>query len=133
MEYTLDQLKTLISSVAGYVVIYEVMDGVCRPVLYTENVPAFSGLTEEEYISLYEKDAAAVVAPADMPVVADKLVRLVSGAGDQEALYRTYHKTRGFVWTHVLFQTARNPQRQACHYGKFRGCFGSGGCSGYSA
>jgi hypothetical protein len=100
MEYTLDQLKTLISSVAGYVVIYEVMDGVCRPVLYTENVPAFSGLTEEEYISLYEKDAAAVVAPADMPVVADKLVRLVSGAGDQEALYRTYHKTRGFVWTH---------------------------------
>jgi len=104
MEYTLDQLKTLISSVAGYVVIYEVMDGVCRPVLYTENVPAFSGLTEEEYISLYEKDAAAVVAPADMPVVADKLVRLVSGAGDQEALYRTYHKTRGFVWTHVFFK-----------------------------
>mgnify|MGYP003816289585 CR=1 FL=1 len=104
MGYTLDQLKGIISKIAGYVVIYEICDDRILPLLYTENVPSFSGLTEEEYLALYEEDAAAVVLPSDMQGLAVKLERLIAGKGDQEAVYRTYHKTKGFVWTHVFFK-----------------------------
>lgn len=104
MEYTREQLETLIQCTAGYAVIYEVKDGRFQPVFYTENVPAFSGLTEKEYLALYKKDAAAVVPPEDMSELTGKLGKLLAGEGDQEALYRTYHKIRGFVWTHVYFK-----------------------------
>ena len=104
MEYTFQQLEMLIQSAAGNVVIYEARDGGFAPLLYTKNVPAFSGLTEDEYLALYGKDAAAVVSAADMAELTVKLKKLLAGAGDQEALYRTFHKTKGFVWTHVYFK-----------------------------
>lgn len=104
MEYSKEQLSALLQGAAGYAVIYEVLDGRCEPILYTKNVPAFSGLTEEEYLSLYGKDAVAVVPPSDMPELTEKLKKLLAGEGDQEALYRTYHKSKGFVWTHVYFK-----------------------------
>ena len=104
MEYTLRQLKALTESAAGYVVIYAAENGSFRPVAYTPNVPAFSGLTEEEYLALYGQNAAAVVPAADMPELAGKLEKLLAGQGDQEAVYRTFHKTKGFVWTHVFFK-----------------------------
>jgi len=104
MEYTLDQLKNIIRDIAGYVVIYKVCGEKVMPILYTDNVPGFSGLTETEYLDLYGNDAAAVVLPADMPALGLKLEKLVAGEGEQEATYRTFHKTKGFVWTHVFFR-----------------------------
>ncbi|MCI2049750.1 MAG: response regulator [Lachnospiraceae bacterium] len=104
MEFTFQQLEALIRNAAGYTVIYAVRKNRFLPVLYTRNVPSFSGLTEEEYLSLYKKDAAAVVPERDMPVLTSALEKLLAGEGDQEALYRTYHKTKGFVWTHVFFK-----------------------------
>jgi len=104
MEYTKGQLKTLIGSVAGYAVIYQAAGDGFWPIFYTKNVPSFSGLTEAEYLALYGKDAGAVVPASDMPALAAKLKRLLAGEGDQEATYRTYHKTRGFVWTHVFLK-----------------------------
>ena len=104
MEYEFRQLEAIIRSAAGYVVIYEVKAGSIRPVLYTENVPSFSGLTEDEYLALYGTNASAVVPEADMTMLSGKLEKLFAGEGDQEAVYRTYHKTRGFVWTHVYFK-----------------------------
>lgn len=104
MEYTKGQLKALIEGVAGYAVIYQAAGDGFWPIFYTKNVPAFSGLTEAEYLALYGKDAGAVVPAWDMPALAAKLKRLLAGEGDQEATYRTYHKTRGFVWTHVFFK-----------------------------
>ncbi len=104
MEYTKEQLKLLIGSVAGYAVIYQAAGDSFRPIFYTKNVPAFSGLTEAEYLAFYGADASAVVPAQDMPALAAKLKRLLAGEGDQEATYRTYHKTRGFVWTHVFLK-----------------------------
>ena len=103
MEYTMEQLRMLISSMTGYVVIYEVQDAGSRlrPLLYTPEVPGFSGLSEQEYLDLYGSDASAVVADRDMPALAVKLQKLADHEGDQEATYRTFHKTKGFVWTHV--------------------------------
>jgi len=104
MEYAFCQLEALIRSIPGYAVIYEAKDGGFRPILYTENVPSFSGLTEAEYLALYGENASAVVPDADMPALAEKLRKLLAGEGDQEAVYRTFHKTKGFVWTHVYFR-----------------------------
>ena len=101
MEYTMPQLKMLIGSMTGYVVLYIQEDSRLVPLLYTPEVPGFSGLSGQEYLDLYGKDAAAVVAEQDMPMLAQKLSRVLSGGGDQEATYRTYHKIKGFVWTYV--------------------------------
>ena len=104
MEYTLEQLKALIDSVAGYVVIYEVKDDAFYPLVYTKNVPSFSGLSEEEYLSLYKEDAAKVVPETDLPVLTQALQKAFALKEEQETVYRTYHKTKGFVWTHVFFK-----------------------------
>ena len=104
MEYTKACLQAMVQNTAGYVVVYQVKDGAIVPLFFTDNVPSFSGLTREEYLALYGKDAAAVVPAADMPELAAKLNKLLAGEGDQEATYRTFHKTRGFVWTHVFFK-----------------------------
>jgi len=104
VEYTFDQLKDIIKNVPGYVVIYEFRDQSIVPIIYTESVPSFSGLTEDEYLALYGEDASEVVLTSDMPALAEKLEKLSAGEGDQEAIYRTYHKTKGFVWTHVFFK-----------------------------
>ena len=104
MEYTLKQLKALIDSVAGYVVIYEVKDDAFYPLVYTKNVPSFSGLSEEEYLSLYKEDAAKVVPETDLPVLTQALQKAFALKEEQETVYRTYHKTKGFVWTHVFFK-----------------------------
>jgi PAS domain S-box-containing protein len=104
MDYKKGQLETLIQGVSGYAVIYEAKDGGFLPIYYTKNVPSFSGLTEAEYLALYGGNASAVVPPSDMPELSGKLEKLLAGEGDQEALYRTYHKTKGFVWTHVFFK-----------------------------
>jgi PAS domain S-box-containing protein len=104
MEYTFRQLEALIQSAAGYAVIYAAGKGGFRPLLYTKNVPSFSGLTEAEYLALYGRDAASVVSAGDLPKLRAKLEKLLAGEGEQEAVYRTYHKTQGFVWTHVFFK-----------------------------
>jgi PAS domain S-box-containing protein len=101
MEYTEPQLKMLINSMTGYVVIYIKRDGRLVPEMYTPEVPGFSGLTEHEYLEMYGSDASKVVAERDLPGLNEKLEKLLNGETVQEATYRTYHKTRGFVWTHV--------------------------------
>ena len=101
MEYSLAELKKLIASMTGYVVLYRQHGGAIAPLFYTPSVPGFSGLSEQEYLDLYGGNAAAVVAERDLPELNEKLVKVLSGAGDQELTYRTRHKTQGFVWTHV--------------------------------
>jgi len=91
----------LIHSLTGYAVIYIQKGDRITPLLYTPEVPGFSGLTEREYLELYADDATAVVADRDMPVVKRKLADVLHGLGDREATYRTSHKRKGFVWTRV--------------------------------
>jgi hypothetical protein len=119
MEYTKEKLEKLIRDIAGYAVIYEARNSHIQPVCYTKNVPSFSGLTEEEYLALYSSDAAAVVPPSDMPELAGKLKKLLAGEGDQEALYRTYHKSKGFVWTHVYFKLLGTYEGNSVFMGSF--------------
>jgi PAS domain S-box-containing protein len=120
MEYEKYQLEELIRNIAGYAVIYKAdNDGRFTPVVYTKSAPAFSGFSEEEYLAHYGSDASEVVPPADMPELSVKLKKLLEGEGDQEAIYRTYHKTKGFVWTHAFFKLL------GTYKGKqvFMGCF----------
>ena len=48
MEYTLEKLKLLLDSLVGTIVIYEVHNDAVIPLLYTPDVPSFSGLTDAE-------------------------------------------------------------------------------------
>ena len=104
MHYTWSQLENFLQEAVGTTVIYKVQGDKLLPLLYTPDAPGFSGLTEQEYLKLYGQDTIPVVAPADLPLLRQKIKAVLDGAGSQEATYRTYHKTRGFVWTHVTLK-----------------------------
>ena len=52
-------------------IVYLLKDETSAPVpfLYSRDVPAFSGLTEKEYLDLYRDDAKRVVLPQDLPTL----------------------------------------------------------------
>ena len=104
MHYTWSQLENFLQEAVGTTVIYKVQGDKLLPLLYTPDAPGFSGLTEQEYLKLYGQDTIPVVAPADLPLLRQKIKAVLTGAGSREATYRTYHKTRGFVWTHVTLK-----------------------------
>ena len=104
MHYTWSQLENFLQEAVGTTVIYKVQGDKLLPLLYTPDTPGFSGLTEQEYLKLYGQDTIPVVAPADLPLLRQKIKAVLTGAGSREATYRTYHKTRGFVWTHVTLK-----------------------------
>ncbi len=104
MEYAWSQLENFLREAVGTTVIYKVQGTKLIPLLYTPDAPGFSGLTEQEYLKLYGQDTIPVVAPSDLPLLLQKIKAALNGAGSQEATYRTYHKTRGFVWTHVILK-----------------------------
>ncbi len=101
MEYAPDQLKTLLKSIPGTLVAYKIEENRIIPILYTADAPAFSGLSEEEYLSLYGKDTTPVVLPEDLPGLMPQIADVLAGKGDRQATYRTCHKTQGYIWTHA--------------------------------
>lgn len=104
MEYTLEKLKLLLDSLVGTIVIYEVHNDAVIPLLYTPDVPSFSGLTDAEYLQLYGKDTMPVVAPSDLEELMKQVNLALADDREHEMTYRTYHKTKGFVWTHNILK-----------------------------
>jgi PAS domain S-box-containing protein len=100
MDYTLDELKTILENIPGYVVFYSVRENRIIPIIYSKNAPSFSGLTEAEYLALYGQDTTPVVAERDLPMLQKAIADVLNGH-ERDATYRTYHKTKGFVWTFV--------------------------------
>jgi PAS domain S-box-containing protein len=127
MDFSREQLQMIIQCAPGYAVMY-LTDGASAsltPFLYTKNAPSFSGLTEEEYLELYRNDASKVILKQDMEMVQDTIRKIFDGGIQGVCTYRTYHRTRGYVWTqaelkwigeyegrHVLFGTFRDISRQ---------------------
>ena len=106
MDLTEQQLRLLVDCAPQPTVIY-LMDGQSssiKPFLYSHDVPAFSGLDEEEYLRLYGDDAAKVVLPQDMSTVYNALQRIFTSHGPETCTYRTYHRTKGMVWTQAAFK-----------------------------
>lgn len=122
MDYTKEQLEMIIQSMPGYAVMY-LMDKksfFLKPFLYTKNAPLFSGLTEEEYIDLYHEDASKIVFAQDKDMVLDTLKRIFSGEIQGTCTYRTYHKTRGYIWTHAELKWIGKYDNQDILLGTFR-------------
>jgi len=119
MEYSMEQLQELLQSQVGTVVIYAVRDQKIVPLMYTPDAPSFSGLTESEYLDLYGQDTIPVVAPNDLALLLQKIDKVLSGAGEQQLTYRTYHKTRGFVWTHIILRFVGTCRGEAILLGTF--------------
>jgi PAS domain S-box-containing protein len=105
MELTKEQMQLLIDCAAEPTVLYLFTDEKTPvvPLLYTADVPAFSGLTDAEYRELYAKDAAKAVLPQDLPALMNSIRRITEQNG-VTCTYRTYHKTKGNVWTHAALK-----------------------------
>jgi len=101
MDFTGQQLKNFIDMIPGVAVMYIVRDGVVKPLLYTKDVPGFAGLTEKEYLDLYGNNAMNVVLECDRPEMEREMGRIFSQQQSFSYVYRTYHKTKGFIWTHA--------------------------------
>jgi len=101
MEYTLTQLQTLLAGMTGCAIVCAERDGRMVPLLHTPGVPAFSGLTEAEYLALYGGDVLSAAAEAEKPALWAATRRTLDGGGDQEVKCRVRHRTRGFVWARV--------------------------------
>ena len=101
MEYTSSQLQTILDAIPVTAVIYQVDGSRFKPLLYSKDAPSFSGLTEREYLELYGQDTTPAVAEKDLPALSAVIASVLNGEGDREATYRTFHKTKGFVWLHV--------------------------------
>jgi len=101
MEYTLGRLRTLLTSIPGTIAVYKVQGDSIAPLLYSGDVPAFSGLSEAEYLALYRSDATAIVAEQDRSYLLPRIREVLDGKGDCDATFRTWHKTKGYIWTHV--------------------------------
>ena len=101
MEYTKERLQELLQNMIGAIVIYLVQGEKFVPLLYTPSIPAYAGLTEEEYCQLYGRDSLPIVAPSDVPALKQLLQNLLGRGGSCEATFRTRHKKLGFIWTHM--------------------------------
>ena len=99
MELTKEQLRLLVECAPEPTVVYLIKDEASAPVpfLYSADVPAFSGLTEEEYLELYRNDAEQVVLPQDLPALRNMysiFVRQYSEEGTFEALRKDLSRIR---------------------------------------
>lgn len=106
MEFDKNQLQLLVKCAAEPTVIYLMKDHVSEPVpfLFSDDAPGFSGLTEKEYLELYHSDASKVILPQDLAVVEDTLSQVFRDHSKRMCTYRTYHKTRGAIWTQASFR-----------------------------
>jgi len=106
MEFTKEQLQRLVEFMPEPTIVYLLKDETSAPVpfLYSRDVPAFSGLTEKEYLDLYRDDAKRVVLPQDLPTLQNMLKRVFREKSTGTCTYRTYHRTMGTVWTHAAIK-----------------------------
>jgi len=106
MSLTKEQLQLLIDCAPEPTVLYLCEDEKSDlvPFLYTADVPAFSGLTEAEYQELYCDNAFQAVLPQDLPVLENIVRRIFREKVPGTCTYRTFHKTKGTVWTHAALK-----------------------------
>lgn len=106
MEFRKNQLQLLVECATEPTVIYLMENEASEPVpfLFSSDAPAFSGLTEKEYLEFYRSDAAKVILPQDLPIVEDTLSRVFRDNVTGTCTYRTFHKTRGAIWTQASFR-----------------------------
>lgn len=103
IDVTLEQLKTTIQSTSGAAVICLVDGTVLCPLLHTRSLPAFFGMTEEEYQTRLSKDVASAVDGRDKTVLLGVLRETLDG-GEREAACRFFHKDSGSFWGLLNFR-----------------------------
>ena len=106
MELTKEQLQLLAACAPEPTVVYLARNETAAPVpfLFSADVPAFSGLSEQEYLALYRHDAEKAVLPQDLPTLQHTLERLFRQKLAGSCTYRIFHKTMGTVWTHAALK-----------------------------
>lgn len=122
VNFTKEQLQMIMQCIPGYAVMYLVESGsdVLIPFLYSANAPSFSGLTEKEYLDLYRNNAAKVILEQDMEMVRDTLIKIFHGDQEGTCTYRTYHKEKGYVWTHAELKWIGEYEHRHVLLGTFR-------------
>ena len=101
MILTKETLAQIIRSNAGDFAVYRIEGGKAGVVHYSANIPAFSGLTSEEYERLLQPDSLAGVVKDDLPFVAAQIGKTAADGSDTDFTFRIYHAQRGFSWVHA--------------------------------
>ena len=83
----------------GDFVICRIVAGRVRLVCHAPNVPAYCGLSGEEYVRLFGEDILKSVTEGDRSLVMKALERTLDSGADQELMFRLCHSSRGFIWT----------------------------------
>lgn len=104
MEFTREQLLVDCAPEITVVYLTDDKDSVPVPFLYTSDTPAFSGLMENEYLELYRDDATKIVLPQDLPTLRHAIRSTFDNRRAEACTYRTFHKTKGMVWTHAALK-----------------------------
>jgi len=100
MELTEKELERIFQVLPGNSLAFEVRGGRAGLLFFTRNLPAYHGLTREEFVSFCRLDPGAFLLAGDREDASRALREAVSGGGKEICRsFRTYHKAKGFQWT----------------------------------
>jgi len=113
MNLTQEELEYIKKVNAGDCAVYLIENGRARVAYYSPSIPAFSGLSGEEYEKIFSADSYAGIVKNDVPVVRAAIEKTASGHGDSDLTFRIFHARRGFSWTHAKIKLLRKEEAAA--------------------
>jgi PAS domain S-box-containing protein len=101
MELTEAFLSAIARSIPADFAIYQFQNGQITPLYAARELPAISGMTEDEYFAVAGADAFKIVLESDRPLVMAKVEAMLRRDENADFTYRILHKTKGSVWIHA--------------------------------
>lgn len=100
MDVTMESVRSLIDLMPGYVVVYQIRDGIHR-LGYTQAVPELSGYTPEEYEQISQADASALIYEEDRTPTLRRLQEAIREQGEIHCGYRVVKKDGSLIRVNV--------------------------------
>jgi PAS domain S-box-containing protein len=113
MNITQEELEYIKKVNAGDFAVYLIESGIARVIYYSPSIPAFSGLTDEEYKKVFGDDSYAGIVESDVPIARAALEKTIAGGDDADFTFRIFHAKRGFSWTHAKIKLLRKEGNSA--------------------
>ena len=81
--------------------VYKICGDVLEPVFVSPDIPALTGMSDEEFQAAAGADAMGLVIPEDVSRVVAAVRKCLAAEKAADVYYRIYHKERGFDWVHA--------------------------------
>ena len=105
-----EQLELLLDAIPGGLGTYELHPDHFRIIYISPGVPAISGRTIEEYLTLFNERQQSDIYPPDEPMLREHLKKAMSTGEDIDIIYRVLHVSGQTVWVdmHGTIRGTRN-------------------------